>query len=233
VTAHEREQLIVEHYPLVKIIARQMANRFPKHVDLDELISTGMLGLIDAVDRFDAARGVPIKAYAEIRIRGAIIDAMRQSDWVPRDVRRRSGRIDAARTALRARHGIEPDRLAMAAELGVSADDYDALVDGSQIRGVVSLDAKAEDGGVQVASPDPTAVDLRIADEDAQAVSAAIATLPEKERIVATMYYQRGLQLKEIGAHLGVSEGRVSQIRSRAVERLRARLRPDDGGGPG
>jgi RNA polymerase sigma factor for flagellar operon FliA len=232
VTPENREQLIVEHYPLVKIIARQMANRFPRHVEIDELVSTGMLGLIDAVDRFDAARGVPFKSYAEIRIRGAIIDAMRQSDWVPRDVRRRSGRIDAARTRLRSRLGHEPGREEVATELGISPEDYDALAEGSQIRGLVSLESAAEDTGVQVASQEPTAVEQRIAQEEASSVSAAIANLPEKERLVATLYYQRGWQLKEIGAHLGVSEGRVSQIRSRAVERLRAKLRPDEPGGP-
>jgi RNA polymerase sigma factor for flagellar operon FliA len=227
----EREQTIIRLYPMVRRVAQRMAGRMPRHVEFDELVSTGMLGLIDAVDRYDPGRGVPIEAYAEIRIRGAIVDAMRQSDWVPRAVRRRSTQIEQARTGLRNQLGREPDRAEVAAELGVSEEAYDDLASSSQIRRLVALDGGPDDDrpAIQVASGDPDAASQWIASEEREAVMAAMHELPEKERFVATLYYEHGLQLKEIGAQLGVTEGRVSQLRSQAVQRLRKRLRTEGG----
>lgn len=230
-TPKERERLILEHYPLVRMIATRMVRRFPSHVEVEELINIGTLGLIDAIDRFDAARGVPFKSYAEIRIRGAIVDSLREADWIPRSVRRRFARLETTRAQLRAQFGREPTREEMAAALEVPVEMYDHLVGGSEIRRLVSLDAPLDDeaGG--------TTVGDQVSDEDAQPlldqwiheetraqVAGAIHRLPEKERQVVSLYFQRGLNLKEIGDILGVTESRVCQLRIQAVNRLKMKL---------
>ncbi len=225
--AHRREQLIADHYALVKSVARSMATRYPRHVELDELVSTGVLGLIDAVDRYDPARGVPFAAFAMIRIRGAIIDGIRRSDCAPRDARRRFASVESARDRLRGRLGREPTRDDLAAELGLSVEQVDEAA-GSIRRTFVPLDDPR--GAAHLVSPDERPLDPWIDNEERASVAAAIADLPEKERVVATLYYERGLQLKEIAAHLSLTEGRISQIRGRAVERLRARLHPEPEG---
>ena len=137
----EREKMILEHYPLVRIIASRMVRRFPSHIEVDELVNIGILGLIDAIDRYDMARGVPFRAYAEIRIRGAIVDALREADWTPRAVRRNGSRLEEARTHLRRKLGHEPTREEMAAELEVPIREYDRLRADAETRRIVSLDA--------------------------------------------------------------------------------------------
>lgn len=230
-TPAERERLILEHYPLVRMIATRMVRRFPNHIEVEELINIGTLGLIDAIDRFDAARGVPFKSYAEIRIRGAIVDSLREADWIPRSVRRRFARLESARTLLRAQLGREPTREEMAGSLEVSVDMYDDLVGGAEIRRLVSLEAPIDDesGGTTVGDQvsDDTAVavvEQWIHKETQSQVTGAIQRLPEKERQVVSLYYQRGLNLKEIGEILGVTESRVCQLRKQAVERLQQKL---------
>lgn len=225
----ERQRRIVEHYSLVRIIASRMVRRFPGHVEVDELVNTGMLGLIDAVDRFDPERGVPFKAYAEIRIRGSIVDALRGADWVPRAVRRTFARIDSTRTELRRRLGRDPTREEMARSLEVSVDAYDDLSDGAQIRSIVSLETPTSDEGDgrladQLAGEFTSPVETWIDRERHEGVVDAIEELPEKERTVVTLYYQRGLSLKEIGATLGVTESRACQLRGQAVKRLQQKV---------
>jgi RNA polymerase sigma factor for flagellar operon FliA len=229
-TPNDRERMILEHYPLVRTIASRMVRRFPSHVEVEELINIGTLGLIDAIDRFDPARGVPFKAYAEIRVRGAIVDSLRDADWIPRSVRRRFARIEAMRGKLRVELGREATREEMAAALEMGVDEYDDLVGGAEIRKLVSLDTPVDDdGGATIADNVPddeqvTVDDLWMAEETRAAVAEAIKHLPEKERAVVSLYYQRGLNLKEIGEILGVTESRVCQLRGQAVKRLQQRL---------
>lgn len=230
-TQKERERLILEHYPLVRMIATRMVRRFPSHIEVEELINIGTLGLIDAIDRFDAARGVPFKSYAEIRIRGAIVDSLREADWIPRSVRRRFARLETTRTQLRTQLGREPTREEMAGALEVDVEMYDDLVGGAEIRRLVSLDAPLDDegGGATVGDQvsDDSAqplLDQWIHEETRSQVAGAIQRLPEKERQVISLYYQRGLNLKEIGEILGVTESRVCQLRIQAVNRLKTKL---------
>ncbi len=225
----EREKMILDHYALVRMIATRMVRRFPSHIEVEELINIGTLGLIDAIDRFEAARGVPFKSYAEIRIRGAIVDALRDADWIPRSVRRKFARIDTARAQLRHRLGREPSREEMASTLEMDTDEFDDLVGGAEIRRLVSLDTPVdEDGGAtiadQVADESDPFLDRWIAEETRSQVATLIQRLPEKERAVVALYYQRGLNLKEIGDILGVTESRVCQLRGQAVRRLQARI---------
>ncbi|MDP2316640.1 MAG: FliA/WhiG family RNA polymerase sigma factor [Pseudomonadota bacterium] len=232
-TPSARERLILEHRGMVRAIAGRMARRLPAHVDGDELVTVGMLGLIDAIDRFEAGRGVPFRAYAEIRIRGAIVDSLRGSDWTPRAVRRSSGRIEATRTQLRETLGRDPSRDEMATSLEVAPAAYDRLCARSVCRRLVSLDAPTGEDG------DALLVDL-VADEDAattldrwetaerhSGLTDAVEQLSERERLVVTAYYQHGTPLKEIGATLGVTESRVCQIHGQALKRLQRLLRED------
>ncbi len=225
-TRREREAMIVAHVKLVRMIASRISRRLPAHVDNDELTSVGMLGLIDAVDRFDPARGTPFKAYAEIRIRGAIIDSLRQSDWVPLVVRRKLARIERTRESWRRAHGHEPGRTEMAVALGMTPESYDDLLGSAVVQHLVSLDEQDGSGngatlaeGVPNGSAHP--LDQWVAHEEQMALGSAIQQLPEMERKVLHLYYGDLLKYREIGRTLGVSESRVCQLRSQAVERLR------------
>lgn len=232
-TPAERQQMIVDHIHLVRTIAGRMVRRFPANVEVDELVSVGMLGLIDALDRFDPSRAVPFKAYAEIRIRGAIVDALREADWVPRAVRRKVLKIEAARAELRRQTRREPTREEMAGYLAMTPEAYDDLCGDAEIRRLISLDTPLdEDGGAtigdQVADDGESLLDEWIRGERAEEMRAAVERLPDRERTVVTLYYMRGFQLKEIGDHLGVTESRVCQISKQAVGRLSTWLRRAD-----
>jgi RNA polymerase sigma factor for flagellar operon FliA len=228
-SSSNREAMILEHYPLVRLIASRMVRRFPAHVEVEELVNIGTLGLIDAIDRFEAARGVPFRSYAEIRIRGAIVDSLRDADWIPRSVRKKFARIDTARLGLRGQLGRDPTREEMASTLDITVEEYDDLCGGAEIKRLVSLDTPLdEEGGATLADHvaddvDPL-VDRWIADEMRSQVATMIHKLPEKERAVVQLYYQRGMNLKEIGDLLGVTESRVCQLRGQAVKRLQLRL---------
>lgn len=222
----ERDELILSHLGLVRVIVSRLCRRLPSHVDGEELASVGLIGLIDAVDRFDPSRGTPFKAYAEIRVRGAIIDSLRQSDWVPLVVRRKRARLDRTREALRRAHGSEPDRAQMADALGISPEAYDELVGSTVVQKLVSLDEQdSGDQGNRVAdripNGEPQLLDCWVQAEAKEALGVAIRQLPPMERQVLHMYYSEGLKYREIGRTLGVCESRICQLRGQAVERLR------------
>jgi len=225
----QREDLILQHYPLVRTIASRMIRRFPSSVDLDELVNVGSLGLIDAVDRFDPSRKVPFKAYAEIRIRGAIVDALREADWVPRSVRRKFNRIEESRDKLFQRFDRSPTREEMAIDLEMTLDEYEDLVGDAQIRKLVSLDAPVDEDrstplSERVASKDRDLLDHWSLEELKKEVIAAVHHLPKKERTAVALYYLHELTLKEIGEVLGVTESRACQLRSAGIKRLKFRL---------
>lgn len=230
--ATARQALILDYYPVVKIIAQRLAKRLPDTVDVDELISVGMLGLIDAVDRFDTSRGVPLKAYAEIRIKGAMLDALRHNDWVPRSVRKKHQRIEQTRLNLAQSLGREPSRGEVADHLGLSLPEFDRLSRDGQLQRLLSLDAPlVEDGATLidlVRSSDAGAEASMSEDETQRAIQDAITGLSEKERVALSMSYLEGHTLREIGAMMGVSESRVCQLRSRAVRRIRRHLDQQD-----
>ncbi len=225
-----RNATILAYYPLVRTIAYRIAKRIPSNQDVEELINVGVLGLIDAVERFDPTRGVPFKSYAEIRIQGKIVDALRAADWTPRSVRRKAKRIEAARSQLERKLDREPNREEMAKALEVEPDEYDSLRDEAAIRKLVSTNQPVgpdssttiED---QVAIDMPDLEELWVDYEVKQEVVDAIRLLPRKERLAVDMYYIRGLTLKEIGKTLGVTESRACQLRSQGVKRLKVKLK--------
>jgi RNA polymerase sigma factor for flagellar operon FliA len=228
--AEERERLILEHLPQVRLIARRIHERLPESVNLDDLISTGTLGLIAAIDRFDPTHNVKLKTYAEYKIRGAILDSLRGLDWAPRQQRKRTKQIEAAISAAEQRLHRSPTEDEIAKQLGIDLAEYhEWLVD---IRGVNlgSLEATSpEDEGrnlLKYISDDQENWPSRLLErsELQRLLAGAIEKMPRNERIVISLYYHEELTLREISKVVNLHESRVSQLKSQAILRLRSYL---------
>jgi RNA polymerase sigma factor for flagellar operon FliA len=227
----ERERLLVEQLPQVKYIAKRIRDRLPPHVLLEDLIHAGILGLIEAIQRFDPARHVELKSYAKHRIHGAILDSLRDLDWSPRPLRRKARRIEEAEQKLRGRLGYSPSESQLAEELGISLDKFQHLL--GELRGLDlrSLQSETAEGGYERAlnsvNPSTTPEDpflLCLHSETTELLARVIEELPERERQLLALYYYEELTMKEAGAVLGIGEARVSQLHSAAIIRLRARM---------
>lgn len=221
-----RDELVTRHAPLVKRIAYHLLSRLPASVEVDDLIQAGMIGLLEAASNFRAGQGAGFETYASIRIRGAMIDQMRQGAWAPRSVSRQLRELAAAVKRVESRLGREAQAAEIAEEMGIDINDYyDLLSDTAAVR-LVSLE-QASDSGMEFSDEDDSAdTPLReLEDEGLQrALATQIEALPEREKLVMALYYDQGLNLKEIGEVLEVSESRVCQIHSQAVLRLKGRL---------
>jgi len=227
----ERERLLMQQLPQVRYIARRIHDHLPRHVLLDDLVHAGVLGLIDALQKFDAEKHVQFGSYAKFRIRGAILDSLREMDWSPRDLRRKSRRLEEAYNKLRSEIGRNPNEPELAAELGMGLRDLQVLlgeIDGLEVGSLRILsprDGKEEDLCEYLPNEaDETPLILCLRSEMKQILANAIEELPQKEQQVLVLYYYQELTMKQVGAVLGVGESRVSQIHSVAVVRLRARL---------
>jgi RNA polymerase sigma factor for flagellar operon FliA len=228
--AGDRERLLMEHLPTVRYLARRIHERLPQHVDLDDLVSAGVVGLIDAFSKFDHAKKVQFKSYAQFRIRGAILDSLRTLDWSPRELRRKGRAVEEAIRAVTQRIGKAPAENEIAAEMKLSLTEYQTLL--GELKGleIGSLHMeRSEDSGDEELSyipgaPDEDPLFRCLKGEMKQRLVDAIEELPERERMVLTLYYYEELTMKEIGLTLGVVESRVSQIHSSAVVRLRSAL---------
>lgn len=228
--AEERERQILEHLPQVRLIARRIHERLPESVNLDDLISTGTLGLIAAIDRFDPTHNVKLKTYAEYKIRGAILDSLRGLDWAPRQQRKRTKQIEAAISIAEQRLHRSPSEEEIAKQLGIELAEYhEWLVD---IRGVNlgSLEASSpdEDGRnlLKYISDDQENWPSRLLErsELQRLLAGAIEKMPRNERIVISLYYHEELTLREISKVVNLHESRVSQLKSQAILRLRSYL---------
>ena len=225
-----RDRMVIEHMQTVQFIARQIHRRLPQHVELEELVSAGLVGLIDAAAKFDRSKDVQFTSYAQFRIRGAILDSLRTLDWSPRDLRRKGRAFEEANCTLFARLGRTPTECEIAAELGITVDIYQQVLGDLKNLEIGSLnDTRSQDsdeeelGSVQgPVTEDPLFRYLE--GETRERLIAVIDTLPEKERLVLTLYYYEELTMKEIGLTLGVVESRISQIHAAAVRRLRRSL---------
>jgi RNA polymerase sigma factor for flagellar operon FliA len=230
-TDAEREQLLVEHLPIVRFLARRIHERLPQHVELDDLVSAGMVGLIDAFSKFDHSKKVQFKSYAQFRIRGAILDSLRSLDWSPRDLRRKGRAVEEAIQSLTRSLGRTPTEQEIAAEMQLGLGEYQQLLGSLKGLEVGSLNMqRGEDSGDEELSfvPAPAEADplfLCMQGEMRQQLIDAIESLPEKERMVLTLYYYEELTMKEIGLTLGVVESRISQLHSSALRRIRPMLR--------
>jgi RNA polymerase sigma factor for flagellar operon FliA len=234
INLENREAVVVEYSPMVKYVANRIALRLPPHIEVEDLISVGVLGLIDAIEKYDPARGAKFKTYAEFRVRGAILDELRSMDWVPRSIRQKASQIDAVIQKLQAKFGRPPEDEEVAKELGVSLDQFFDTLNETRSMPVLSLDdlnIVKETGGQQSlldclagkVDADPQ-VQFRL-NELKEIIAKTIDTLPEKERLVISLYYYKELTMSEIGVVLNVTESRVSQIHSRTMFRLRTKLK--------
>jgi len=226
----ERERMLLEHMPTVRYLARRIHERLPQHVELDDLVSAGAVGLIDAFSKFDHSKKVQFKSYAQFRIRGAILDSLRTLDWSPRELRRKGRAVEEAIRTLTQRLGRAPGEQEIAAELEIDLSDYQQLLGdlkGLEI-GSLHVERSEDSGDEELAyipgSPEDDPLFRCLQSEVRNRLASAIDALPEKERLVLTLYHYEGLTMKEVGSMLGVVESRVSQIHSSAVVRLRAAL---------
>lgn len=219
--------LLERYSPLVKRIAHHLLARLPSSVQIDDLIQAGVIGLLEAARNYDAAKGASFETYAGIRIRGSMIDEVRRGDWAPRSVHRNSRRVQDAMAQLEKRLGRDATDQEVAAEMGVSLDEYHAIAQDALCSRLFSIDELGgDDDNPEDYLPGGESSPAEGAQRDAlrRHLAAAIAKLPERERLVLALYYDEELNLKEIGLVLGVSESRVSQIHSQAALRLRASL---------
>lgn len=220
------EDLIVEHVSLVKRIAQHLAARLPSSVDIDDLMQSGMVGLLEAAGNFDASRGASFETYAGIRIRGAMLDDIRKHDWTPRSVHHKYRKVGEAINAIEAETAEPAQAIDVANRLGISVDEYHRILADSATSRLFSLEETLEEPGHRMpptsASKTPEQ-ELRET-QFREHLAAAIGRLPERERLVLSLYYEQELNLKEIGAVLDVTESRVCQIHGQAVTRLRAAM---------
>jgi len=222
-----RDALIEAHLPQVKFIAERLAAKLPPSVDVDDLMGAGMLGLLDAVEKYDPEKGVMFKTYAEMRVRGAMLDSLRDLDWAPRSMRRRAREVEAAYVEAERTRGSATDS-DVAAILGVSVREFHTLL--GELRGLTITGfnnaSDDESGPAELVPADLAQTPLALYERaDVQdRLAGAIDRLPTRERQVVSLYYVEELTMKEIGVVLGVTESRVSQIHTQAVIRLRAWL---------
>jgi RNA polymerase sigma factor for flagellar operon FliA len=226
-----RDRLVMEHVSLVKTLAQRLAQRLPSQVEVSDLVSVGVLGLIDAAARYKPTLGVPFDAFARRRVQGAMLDSLRDLDWAPRSLRRLRRDVDGAIAAARRRLGREPDEAEIAAEMSLSPVEYDKVI--GQLRtleigAVRSLDSASEDGLTHLdvcIDPGEGASAQLERKELREHLARGIQQLPERERQILSLYFEKELTLAEIGKVIGVGESRVSQLRSLALSRLRTTLR--------
>jgi RNA polymerase sigma factor for flagellar operon FliA len=229
-----RDELILEHMPQIKYIAHRISAKLPSHVELNDLVSAGVLGLLDAVEKFDPTRGVKFKTYAELRVKGAILDSLRNLDWAPRSLRKRSKDLEKVYKELEQRLGRPASDKEVCDELGISLEEFYELVD--QIKGLNlgsfhEMASQEDDRNSEPLIkyiPDAPQMDPFFVfhkSEIRNMLGGAIDALPKKERLVVSLYYFDELTMKEIGKVLGVNESRVSQLHTKAMLRLRTKLR--------
>ena len=230
-TQEMREQIIIEYAPLVKIVAGRLSMYLGGNVEYEDLVSYGVFGLIDAIDKFDTNKDVKFETYASLRIRGSILDQIRKMDWIPRTVRQRQRKIDEATKSLEARTGKTPTDEMLAEELGVSGEELLSWQSQLKVTNVVSLNEFVESGNEPVmdakgnfrfAQPEEVIAETELK----RMLKDAMQLLTEKEQKVILLYYYEDLTLKEISRVLEVSESRISQLHTKALQKMKKKMGP-------
>ena len=228
-TREQREKIILEYAPLVKVVAGRLSMSLGSNVEYDDLVSYGIFGLIDAIDKFDACKEVKFETYASLRIRGAILDQIRKMDWIPRTVRKRQRDISNAIKDIESRTGRTATDEEISKELGITSEEYDDWQSQMKVTNVISLDEFTESGANDISeSTTVSRYDLpeeAVEKEELKVVlKESLDQLTEKERQVILMYYYEDLTLKEISNVLDVSESRVSQLHTKALNKMRGKM---------
>jgi RNA polymerase sigma factor for flagellar operon FliA len=229
-----RDQLIMDYAPLIRFVAQRIAARLPSNIDIDDLISAGVIGLMDAIEKYDPSRDNKFKTYAEFRIRGAILDELRSQDWVPRSVRDKAKRIEKTYAELEQKFGRAVTDAEISGALGINLDEYYEMVAKVKSVTLLSIDEISGPGQQDRKSLLECLENVNSKNPFTQLKSKGvrdlliknIEELPEKQKLVLSLYYYEDLNLKEIGKILEVTESRVSQLHTQAVEKLRSRLKP-------
>lgn len=230
-TQEMREQIIIEYAPLVKIVAGRLSMYLGGNIEYEDLVSYGVFGLIDAIDKFDTNKDVKFETYASLRIRGSILDQIRKMDWIPRTVRQRQRKIDEAIKSLEARTGKTPTDEMLAEELGVSGEELLSWQSQLKVTNVVSLNEFVESGNEPVmdakgnfrfAQPEEVIAETELK----RMLKDAMQLLTEKEQKVILLYYYEDLTLKEISRVLEVSESRISQLHTKALQKMKKKMGP-------
>jgi RNA polymerase sigma factor for flagellar operon FliA len=231
-TSKQKDELIMEYAPLIRFIAQKIAIRLPSHIELDDLISSGVIGLMDAIEKYDPKRDNKFKTYAEFRIRGAILDELRAQDWVPRSVRDKAKMLDKTIVELESQLGRTATDEEVAGKLSISMEEFYDLINQVRPVSVLSIDEASTFSSVDKMSILNLLESCKINNPLNQLkiktvkaiVTKSIEDLPERQRLVLSLYYYEDLNLKEIGRILRVTESRVSQLHAQAITRLRAKL---------
>ncbi len=231
---NKNEQIAIEYAPVVKHIALKLSARLPSGYEPDDLIQAGMIGLLEAIERFDPKRGVKFKTFAEFRVRGAMLDELRARDWIPRSVRDNSSKLEEAYSELRAKNIDHPTDKQLAKQLDIKPKEFPAFLDKAKPIPLLSLDSlgklSSPDTGMDILETlsDPeqeSPVETILGSEAKELVISALEKLPEKEKLVLSLYYVEDLNLKEIGEVMDVSESRISQMRTKAIAMLRSYMK--------
>ncbi|MFC7368516.1 MULTISPECIES: RNA polymerase sigma factor FliA [Vreelandella] len=221
----KQSELLTQYMPLVRRQALTLQVRLPASIELDDLIQAGMVGLLEALGRFDASQGATFATFASQRIRGAMMDELRTRDWLPRSVRRSARAVDDAVRRLEQRLGRAPEESEIARDLDMPLNEYQQLLNDTNSGQLLPFEELVADGGEPAkADANNLPFDQLLDQQQRQSLIDAIEALPEREKLLMALYYQEEMNLKEVGAVLGVTESRVSQLHSQAISRLRARL---------
>jgi RNA polymerase sigma factor for flagellar operon FliA len=223
-----KEEIILSHCDLIKYMALRLASRLPAHISVDDLFNAGIIGLMDAIDKFDPTQQIQFKTYAKIRVKGAMLDEIRSMDWVPRSLRQKSSTLTKTCMVLEERLGRHPSDEEIGAELGITLEAYHKMLD--EIKGISLLPIEIQEaiqdgqGEEQLSTQTDNPFQMVYRKQLKEELATAIGTLPRTEQLILSLYYYEELTMKEIGAVLGYTESRISQLHTKAVLRLRTRL---------
>ncbi len=232
-TEAQKNQLILDYTPLIKFVAQRISARLPGHIETNDLISSGVIGLMDALEKYDPSRDNKFKTYAEFRIRGSILDELRSQDWVPRSIRDKAKSLEKARTSLEAKLNRTPTAEELSQFLGISMDEYHTLVNKVHPASVFSIDNEPHFGDVDKRSLLNLLEDCKINNPfhflETQNIKKimvdAISALPERQKMVLSLYYYEDINLRKIGQLLKVTESRVSQLHAQAIKNLKSLIK--------
>jgi len=222
-----KDALILHYVELVKIVAGRLYVNYHAHVEYEDLVSYGILGLIDAIDKFDPDKNVKFETYANFRIRGAIIDQLRSLDWIPRSMRQKYRQMEEVMERLQAAHGSDVDEALLAREMGISREELSKMLSEFTVFTMVSLEEKIEENSnfsVRSDHPDVNPEASYMENETKRILRDQVDLLPERERLIVDLYYYSELTYKEIAVIMGISESRISQLHTKAMMRLKSAL---------